>query len=274
MPLVEISIGISIHYESSGSGEPILLIMGTGADHTLWGPTVGPLSDAFRVITFDNRGTGRSTCPADPTSYSMRALAEDAVALLDALEIEQAHISGLSLGSAVAQEVAINSPERVGSTQLHCTWARTDAWLNRLFEGMAYPIRNDDMAAFVRHAFMWVLSPAYLSERPDEVAAIERAYLFDNPYPPTKEGLLGHLHADTTHDTLERLGVITAPTLITSGEMDIQVPARYGRAVQERVPNSRMYVFTGPYSSHMAYTEMADEFNRVTRAFLDEQPAL
>lgn len=273
MPIVDASTGVSLRYEITGTGEPVLLIMGTGADHTLWEPTVEGLRGKYQLITYDNRGTGESTTPADPESYSMALLAEDAVALLDALEIGRAHVSGLSLGSAVGQEIALNHPDRVISLQLHCTWGRTDAWLRRLFESMAYPIEHDNMAAFVRQAFMWVLSPAYLAERPDEVAAIERAYLLENPHPPSKEGLLGHLHADLTHDTLERLDQIEAPTLVTSGEMDIQVPARYGRAVAERISGSRMHVFAGPYSSHMAYTEMAGKFNALSRSFLEEHAA-
>ena len=270
MPIVELSTGVSLNYELHGTGEPVLLIMGTGADNTLWAPTIGAFTDAFQVITYDNRGTGQSSCPPEPESYSMAILAADAVALLDVLEIERAHISGLSLGSAVAQEIALNAPSRVASMQLHCTWGRTDAWLARLFEGMAYPVRHDDMEAFIRQAFMWVLSPAYLAERPDEVAAIERGYLLENPHPPTKEGLLGHLHADLTHDTLDRLAQIDTPMLISSGEMDIQVPARYGRAVSEKIAGSTMHVFEGPYSSHMAFTEMAEEFNMLSRAFVDE----
>ena len=270
MPLVDLPTGVSLHYETDGSGGPLLLILGTGADHTLWQPTVPAHAERFFVISYDNRGTGRSDCLPKPESYSMRILAEDAVALLDALQIGRAHVSGLSLGSAVAQEIAINHPERVISLQLHCTWGRTDAWLARLFDSMAYPVERDDLAAFVRQAFMWVMSPAYLEERPEEVASIERAYILDNPHPPTKEGLLGHLHADRTHDTLDRLAHIRAPTLVTSGEMDWQVPTRYGQAVHERIPCSRLHVFEGPCSSHMAFTELAEEFNALSLAFLAE----
>jgi pimeloyl-ACP methyl ester carboxylesterase len=138
---------------------------------------------------------------------------------------------------------------------------------------MRYPLEHDDMAMFVRTAFMWVMSPGRLSEEPAEVAEIERAYLADNPHPPSKEGLIGHLHADLTHDALDRLDRIEAPTLITSGEMDWQVPTRYGREVHKRLPGSTLHVFAGPYSSHMAFTEMADEFNRLTLDFLAKQPA-
>ncbi len=268
MPRLELPTGVGIYYESIGAGEPVLLIMGTGADHSLWDDTARVYAERYRVITFDNRGTGQSDHPRDPKRYTMRLLAGDAADLLEALQIDHAHVSGLSLGSAVAQELAINHPDNVRSLQLHCTWGRTDAWLTRLFEGMRYPLEHDDMAMFVRTAFMWVMSPARLNDKPAEVAEIERAYLEDNPHPPSKEGLIGHLHADLTHDTLGRLEQIHAPTLITSGEVDWQVPARYGRDVQMRIPGSALHVFTGPYSSHMAFVEMADEFNRLTLDFL------
>lgn len=270
MPVVKLSTGVSVYYEVAGSGEPLLLIMGTGGDHTFWAPTVPAYTDHFQVITYDNRGTGQSNCPPERSAYSMRILADDAAALLDALDIESAHVSGLSLGSTVGQELAINYPERVRSLQLHCTWGKTDEWLRRLFTDMAYPVERGDFEHFVKTAFMWVMSPTYLNERPEEVERVERAYLLDNPHPPTKEGLLGHLHADLTHDALDRLDRIRARTLITSGEMDWEVPARYGRAVHERIPNSRFHLFTGPYSSHMAFYELAEEFNELTLAFLAE----
>jgi pimeloyl-ACP methyl ester carboxylesterase len=273
MPRVELPTGVGIYYESIGAGEPVLLIMGTGADHSLWDDTARAYAQGFQVITYDNRGTGQSDHPRDPNQYTMRLLADDAAALLDALEIENAHVSGLSLGSAVAQELAINHPDKVRSLQLHCTWGRTDAWLTRLFEGMRYPLEHDDMAMFVRTAFMWVMSPARLDEKPKEVAEIERAYLEENPHPPSKDGLIGHLHADLTHDSLDRLDRIQSRCLITSGEMDWQVPTRYGRAVQERIAGSKLHVFGGPYSSHMAFVELAEEFNRLTLDFLTKRAA-
>src|SRR6185295_11217035 len=102
----------------------------------------------------------------------------------------------------------------------------------------------------------------------EQVAEIEAAYLKN---PPSKEGLLGHLHADRTHDALGRLGEIAAPTLITSGELDWQIPRRYGLEVQWWIPESRLHVFEGPFSSHCAFLELADEFNEVSLAFLAEQ---
>jgi len=112
---------------------------------------------------------------------------------------------------------------------------------------------------------MWTLSPTYLNDYADQVAELEEAYLGNTP---STAGLLGHLHADRTHDTLARLGEISAPTLITSGELDWQVPTRYGREVEWWIPGSRMHVFEGPFSSHCAFIEMADEFNEVSLDFI------
>jgi pimeloyl-ACP methyl ester carboxylesterase len=80
--------------------------------------------------------------------------------------------------------------------------------------------------------------------------------------------VLGHIHADKTHDALDRLARIRCPVLVTAGERDIQVPPRYGREVAGRIPGARYHLFTGPHASHLACVEMADEFNRVTLEWL------
>ena len=267
MPAVALLTGVSLFYDERGSGEPVLLIMGTGADHTLWDATAKVFAERHRVITYDQRGTGSSDHPPDPETYTARVLADDAAALLDALGVATAHVAGLSLGSAVAQELAINHPQKIRSLQLHCTWGKTDEWLDRLFQSMAYPLERDDLAAFVKVGFMWTLSPTYLNDYPDQVRELEEAYVANTP---SRAGLLGHLHADRTHDAIGRLGEITAPTLITSGEMDWQVPTRYGREVEWWIPGSRLHVFEGPFSSHCAFIEMPDEFNSVSLDFIAE----
>ena len=269
MAFAQLRTGIEIYYEVEGSGEPLLLIMGTAADHTTWAAQVEAYRDHYSVITYDARGTGRSTHPEDRHSYSMRILADDASALLDHLGIGRAHISGLSLGSATAQELAINHPQQVASLQLHCTWGRSDEWFIRMIETMELAIVHDDPATYIRIALLWVASPHFVNERPDDAAAFETGFILDNPHPPSKHGMLGHFHADKTHDALARLNRISVPTLITSGEVDWQVPTRYGRAVQDRIPGAVMHVFAGAQSSHIAFHEMADEWNHFTLAWLD-----
>lgn len=268
MPAARLPNGIEVWYETHGDGPPVLLLMGTGADHSLWASQVEAYAREHRLITIDSRGTGRSTRPADPTTCTPYAMAEDVRLLLDHLGIERVHLGGLSLGSAVAQEFAIAWPERLLSLALHGTWGRSDAWFKRMIDTLEYPARLDDVRTYLRFGLMWVLSPTYLEERPDDVAAIERTYLDENPYPPSGLGIRNHTHADKAHDALDRLHRIRTRTLVTAGEMDWIVPPRYGEEVARRIADCRYVLFRGPYSSHVANIEMADEWNRTTLAFL------
>ncbi len=271
MPTVTLQSGIDVYYEAEGKGDPLLLIMGTAADHTTWSAQVEAYRDEYTVITYDARGTGMSTHPVHITDYSMRILADDAAALVDHLGYDRVHVSGLSLGSATAQELALNHPDKVATLQLHCTWGRSDEWFIRMIESMEFAITHDDPAMYIRIALLWVASPAFINDQPDEVAAFERGFILENPHPPSKVGMLGHFHADKTHDALQRLSSIAVPTLITSGEVDWQVPIRYGLEVHERISGSTMHVFGGPHSSHIAFHEMAEEWNRFTLGWLRRQ---
>lgn len=264
MPIISLPTELDMYYEINGQGPPLLLIMGTAADHTTWASQVEAYKSDFTVITYDARGTGQSTSPTDPRSYSMRVLADDAAALLNSLGIKSAHISGLSLGSATAQEFAINYPQMLNSLQLHCTWGKSDEWFCRMIDSMELPVIHDDFASYIRTALLWVASPNFINERPDDVAAFERGFILENPHPPTKQGLLGHFFADKTHNTLDRLHTIKVPTLISSGEMDWQVPARYGHEVNSKIKHADFLLFTGPRSSHIAFHEMPDEWNQKT----------
>jgi len=93
-----------------------------------------------------------------------------------------------------------------------------------------------------------------------------------NPYPPSLAGILGHIHADLTHDAWDRLPSIRCPTLVTAGERDLQVPPRLGRAVAERIAGAEFHLFTGAGSSHLACVERADEFNALTLEWLARHP--
>jgi len=274
MPFVNLPTKIEMYYEMEGSGDPLLLIMGTAADHNTWASQVKAYRSDYTVITYDARGTGQSTHPENANEYSMRILAEDAAALLDHLDISKAHVSGLSLGSATAQELTINHPKKVASLQLHGTWGRSDEWFVRMIDTNEYPILNDDFEMYIRTALLWVSSPEFINNRPDQVDAFEKGIILENPHPPSKQGMLGHFHADKTHDALERLATINIPTLITSGEMDWQVPTRYGLEVNNLIPNSELYVFRGPNSSHIAFYEMSEEWNTTTLNWLKRQGSI
>ncbi len=270
MPLVTLENALTLNYEEAGNGDVLLLIMGTGADLRFWSAQVPAYAEHYRTIVYDSRGVGHSTVPSDPETCSMAAMADDAAQLLDVLEIESAHVSGLSLGSTVAQEMALRHPARVRTAQLHGTWGRSDEWFVRMIETLEHPAKHVDMKAFIRYALMWITSPTFLETQPDIVRAMEEAFLAE---PPDPRGVIGHIHADKTHDVLDRLDQIRCPVLVTAGECDIQVPPRYGEEVARRIPGATYHLFEGPHASHLACVEMADEFNRVTLDWLGSQDA-
>jgi 3-oxoadipate enol-lactonase len=273
MPFVDVNTGIRMYYEVHGeTGDPFLLLGGTGSDHTLWTHHLPELTKRYRVITPDPRGTGQSTRPADPATYSMRAMAQDAAGLLEALQTGPAHVAGLSLGSAVAMELGAERPELVRTLHLHGAWAKSDRWFVEMMEIMEYPARLGDMAGFLRLALPCILSRTFLND-PESVDALVRGFLEDNPFPASKDGVVGHVHADKTHDAIARLSKIEAPTLVTTGENDIQVQPEYGRETAERIPGATFHLFRGPQASHCALLEMPEAFFELTNDFIDRSPS-
>ena len=115
---------IGIHYEVQGGGEPLVLVMGLGSNLAGWMFQLLEFSRRYRVITFDNRGVGRTDAP--DAAYSIEMMAGDTVGLMDALEIESAHVLGISMGGFIAQEIAIRFPERVRSLVLAATGTHVD----------------------------------------------------------------------------------------------------------------------------------------------------
>ena len=102
--------GARIYWDEQGSGDPILLIMGLGYPSYLWHRTRPVLNKRYRTIALDNRGSGQSDAPAGP--YSIALMASDAAATLEAAGVERAHVFGLSMGGMIAQEFALQYPER------------------------------------------------------------------------------------------------------------------------------------------------------------------
>ena len=111
--------GARIYWDEQGSGDPILLIMGLGYPSYLWHRTRPVLNKRYRTIALDNRGSGQSDAPAGP--YSIALMASDAAATLEAAGVERAHVFGLSMGGMIAQEFALQYPERLRSLILGCT---------------------------------------------------------------------------------------------------------------------------------------------------------
>jgi len=199
----------------------------------------------------------------------MRSMAEDTAALLDAIGVERAHVCGWSLGSAVAQELALAHPDRVGALVLYGTWGRVDGFQTALLSALSHPWETGDLEAALT-ALGLAFSPELLSSPEFEVLMEQLRPLF-----PSTEAQIAatarQWRADLEHDTLDRLHEISAPTLVVAGEQDLLTPPWQCRAVADRIPGARYECLTGPGSSHALAFERTEEFVALVRGFLGEQ---
>ena len=262
MPQIK-SNGIDVYFEERGSGPPLLLIMGLGADGSMWEPHVLEYEKYFRCIIIDNRGAGRSSKPDGP--YTTAMLAEDATGVLTALGIKSAHIAGISMGGAIAQEIALHHPELIKSLVLVSTWAKCDNYCTRVFEMLRAMNQTADPTAFTRLLQLWIFTSSYHEEYMDDLVFREESGA-KNPYPMPAYAFAAQCDACITHNTLDRLDRIVAPTLITVGDEDIFTPMCFAKALEKKIQGSKLFVFKG--GAHAHHWEFLDDFNSRTIEFM------
>jgi pimeloyl-ACP methyl ester carboxylesterase len=265
VPTLSLDGDVDLHYEIHGAGEPILLVTGTSASVGLWTPAIiGGLAADHQVIAYDHRGMGASSPHTEPVS--MASLAADAAALLDELGTGPVHVIGWSLGSAVAQELALARPELVASLVLYGTWARGDGFQRCLTAGLRSPWEHGDVeGAFA--ALGVAFSPELLDSPSFEQLAASVLLLF----PRTDARIRAVVHqwdANLAHDTLDRLPGIDRPITVLVGEQDILTPPRQARVVADALPDAHLVLVQGPGSSHSLHVERPDEWLRHVRSHL------
>ncbi len=259
--------GTELWVERRGEGPDVLLIAGLGDPAEAWQPQLDGLADRYRLTAFDNRGAGRTPPPEGRLSGD--TMADDAAALLRALEIPNAHVAGFSMGSAIAQVLALRHPEVVRSLVLVSTYARPDAlWRAQLNFWRWLPEVAPSERAFFEAFFTWVYTPrAHADGSVDQI--VEEALAF--PHQQSLEAFQAQVNVCLAHDTADRLSEIAAPTLVLSGELDIILPPRFGRSVAAEIPNARFEVMAG--EAHQPFQEVPGEFNARVDAFWREVEA-
>ena len=237
--------------DTGGDGPPVLLIMGLGMSATGWWRTVPVLVDAgLRVLTFDNRGVGRSERPPGP--YTVPAMADDALSVLDAAGIAAAHVYGISLGGMIAQELTLRHPERVRALVLGATTAGGAVHVPASAETRAFVELRARMTA--DHA-VWASVPINYAARTrlhggDLIAQdIEQRLRF----PVEPEFYAAQLAAAQGHDAAERLARIRAPTLVVHGDEDVLIPPANGERLAELVPGAELRMW--PQAAHLYFTD-------------------
>ena len=279
VPIVKVN-DINIAYTERGKGEAVVLIMGLGANKESWFMNMPTLSKHYRVIAFDSRGVGATHRSGE--AYTMSRMAEDTVGLLDALSIERAHVVGVSLGSMIAQEVAISFPQRVGKLILAAAtpgmsdtankdmWDKKTAEMRRntgLGEDFNERIMNDPGSLDVVKIMVRITAYAF-NRLVFRIPMVLGARYYFNKVGPS--GVLDQLRAVSKHNTIDRLDQIKAPTLVMAGAADKIVPIEFSRIVAKYIPGAKFLMFEG--GSHSFFMERSKRFNREVIEFLKDVP--
>jgi len=257
MPLAKLN-GVNINYHVEGQGEPLVMIMGFSGRRSGWIRQIPFFRKHYRVITLDNRGVGNSDKPPGP--YSTRMMADDTLGLMDLLGIEKAHILGVSMGGMIAQELAINCPQRVMKLVLACTYARQDEMSGDTLEHRKF-LRltpKQQVSAIVSQAFG---KPFYRF-----IFGLLARVQINLVGSSSTVGIAGQSEACRTHNTLDRLSLITAPTLVIVGTADRVINPVSSELIAGRIPNAKLVRIEG--GSHCFSFEMKNEFNREVLNFL------
>ena len=259
MAIVE-SAGARIYWDQAGSGDPLLLIMGLGYAHQMWFRTLPILEAKYRTVYFDNRGVGKSDVPPGP--YPIAQMAADAAAVMSAAGLDRAHVYGVSMGGMIAQQFALDYPDRVNKLILGCTASGGPS---------AVRAKDEVMKVLMARATM----------TPDEGAEAMVPYIYDASTPraridedlivrrsvyPSNEGYLAQVQGIMAWTCFDRLNEIKAPTLVIHGETDELVPPGNGRLIAERIAGSRLVMI--PHASHIYSTDQPEIAHQAILEFL------
>lgn len=255
--------GVELAYEVEGDGPPLLFIQGLAYDRNGFGPTPSALADEFRVVRFDNRGVGGSDEPPGP--YSVPQMATDAAAVLDELGIERAHVFGVSLGGYIAQEFALEWPERVDRLVICST---SPGGPN------AYPLPQPTVEAFgkfpalSREDGLRLLVENSAGERAvrELPELIDEIYAYRLEAAPPFSAWQSQAVAGATFDAYDRIAQIQAPTLVLTGGADVVVDTRNSDLLAELIPDAKLVRI--PDRGHLMVWEDSEEVTRIVREFL------
>jgi 3-oxoadipate enol-lactonase len=256
--------GQTLYYEVHGEGEPLLCVMGLSADTLAWLPQLEAFAARHRAIIFDNRDVGRSSM-ADG-AYEIADMADDALGLAEALELDSFHLLGVSMGGAIAQEMALKAPDRVRTLSLAVTFAHGGRWARKLSEVWGARVQRMTREERIDELMLLTMSEGWF----EDAGAVEwlRGMMLLNPNPQPADAFVRQLDASSRHDARDRLGSLSMPVHVIGAEHDILVPVWKSTELAELVPGARLTVIEG--SPHGANLERAAEVNELVLDFIAE----
>jgi pimeloyl-ACP methyl ester carboxylesterase len=264
-----------IHYEEVGQGEPLLLIIGFGLSGDAWAPIL-PLLTGYRVIYFDNRGTGTSAGPMD--DLTMEMLAGDAVAVLHAAGVDTAHVHAQSMGGMIGLQLTLSHPELVHSLALGCTTPSPIRFfpddpqaVMDLYSGIGLFATDPQRA--IDTVMPAVFSPEYLRDNPSMREVFMQLSSAGAPTPGAVEATLramGDMTTGRAFDVTDRLDEITVATLVQHGSADRIIPVAAGRYLAEHIPHAEYQELPG--AGHIYSMEQPMESISRLLGFLGAHP--
>jgi len=263
MPKVHVN-DITMNYEQQGTGEPLLLIPYLTADNACYAFQVADYAKHFTCISVDPRGAGVTDKPAG--AYSTQQFADDIAAFMQAVKIDRAHVTGLSLGAATGMWLAAKHPGKVKSLSLHSGWTKSDPFLKTVLQSWQTLAKalGSVTELVIQGIFPWCFTPELYAAKPDYIESLA-AFVRGRP-PQPLEAFLQQSNAVIAHDAESQLGKITAPTQITFGRHDLVTSTRFADAMKNGIRKSETVIFED--CSHAPIYENVTAFNQKTLAFL------
>jgi aminoacrylate hydrolase len=260
MPKIAVADG-EIYYEMSGAGFPVIFVSGLNGVARGWRPQIPAFRSRFKVVTYDQRGTGNSD--HQQRTFAVDQMAIELAELMDALEIERAHIVGNSTGGAIGQTLAIEQPQRVAKLVLCSTWTHCDPWFRRLFEARRLMYQQCGPELHSRFHPLWLFPPEWVNEHDAEIEEEQK-------HAPTRsspvEVSVGRINALLAFDRRAGLGQIKAPTLVVTCDNDYITPSYHAEALARAIPGAKLVIPRG--GGHAFSRTNSEEFNKIVLDFL------
>ncbi len=253
--------GIEIAYELGGAGAPLVMIHGAQGDQTMFTAMADALAPRFRVLTFDQRGSGLSEKPDMP--YSIAMLADDTAALMDHVGFPAAHIIGVSMGGMIAQEFALRHPDRTRTLILGCTTPGGPNAIRAPGAAPAYSTREMTAEERGRALAEAAFTKGYIASHPELIPSMIESRR-RRPIDPI--GFARRMQAIQGHDTCDRLGQIRCPTLVITGREDALIPWENSRLIAERIPGAQLVILEP--AGHCFWMEQPEQSRNAIEGFL------
>ena len=266
MPFAKVN-DINMYYEIHGEGEPLIIINGAGATVEFLYPSVPVYSKDNQLIIYDHRNNGKSDKSDKP--LSMELLADDAAGLLDAIDIESAHVRGMSMGGAIAQHLALRHPQRIKSLVLGCTSSQLSSTYTH-----AIPPTPECLEIFDTEKTR-KMTP---EEFGIKITRLQMTEDYENNHPALFKQMSEAIASDSQrwiqtlaeqtqvpHDTYDRLPDIHLPTLVIAGNADKMIPYQNSEIIASRIPNAELSIIDG--AGH-TFIEAREEADRLTLEFI------